>query len=458
MRAEDIEKLLSVGRPEIAPDGSFAVFAVSRPDLAANRAVGQLWRDRPARRHASSPHPRDGGCRSAPLAGRIAHRLPPRRCQGQVADLRRRRRRRRARAGDRRAARCRRVRLGTGRHGSRLHRAGARAGSLRLRRGTGCRGRGSTPHHRHPLARQWARLSRRPAVGAVRGGGPDHRRRAVLRARSRGAPRGRDPAQEAARAARGPSARPRATRSYSGAVFAGNEILTRHRRDRGRRSETFGRCSWPSAWTAAGERVVLDRDANLSISEVAVAPDGTVALLASDVGSRGHRLHRPRRRAVDPRVRPARAASPMPSRSTSARSAATSPASATTSSCRTARAGRVRLLRVTRAGEVDRGARRRRGGRAVTPPRRTGSSRPSPRRSRSASWSSIEDGAPRTADGVRRLRRGGRSRRSDRAHDRRPRRLPRARLGREAGRRRPVPGDPADPRRTICLVRHPSLR
>lgn len=44
MRAHDIEKLISVGRPVIAPDGAFAVFATSRPDLAANRAVGQLWR------------------------------------------------------------------------------------------------------------------------------------------------------------------------------------------------------------------------------------------------------------------------------------------------------------------------------------------------------------------------------------------------------------------------------
>jgi len=44
MRAEDIETLISVGRPEIAPDGSFAVFASSRPDVAANRGVGQLWR------------------------------------------------------------------------------------------------------------------------------------------------------------------------------------------------------------------------------------------------------------------------------------------------------------------------------------------------------------------------------------------------------------------------------
>lgn len=49
MRASDIDKLISVGRPTIAPDGSFAVFATLRPDLEANRAVGQLWRvDLPA--------------------------------------------------------------------------------------------------------------------------------------------------------------------------------------------------------------------------------------------------------------------------------------------------------------------------------------------------------------------------------------------------------------------------
>ncbi|WP_203579373.1 S9 family peptidase [Microbacterium hibisci] len=44
MRAHDIETLVSVGRPAVAPDGSFAVFATSRPDLAANRGVGQVWR------------------------------------------------------------------------------------------------------------------------------------------------------------------------------------------------------------------------------------------------------------------------------------------------------------------------------------------------------------------------------------------------------------------------------
>ena len=44
MKARDIETLVSVGRPDVAPDGSFAVFATSRPDITANRAVGQVWR------------------------------------------------------------------------------------------------------------------------------------------------------------------------------------------------------------------------------------------------------------------------------------------------------------------------------------------------------------------------------------------------------------------------------
>ncbi|MDJ1113701.1 S9 family peptidase [Microbacterium dauci] len=49
MRPTDIQTLVSVGRPTIHPDGEFAVFATSRPDVAANRNVGQLWRvDLPA--------------------------------------------------------------------------------------------------------------------------------------------------------------------------------------------------------------------------------------------------------------------------------------------------------------------------------------------------------------------------------------------------------------------------
>ncbi|MCZ4066291.1 S9 family peptidase [Microbacterium sp. H37-C3] len=44
MRPTDIEALIAVGRPTVAADGSFAVFATSRPDIAADRNVGQLWR------------------------------------------------------------------------------------------------------------------------------------------------------------------------------------------------------------------------------------------------------------------------------------------------------------------------------------------------------------------------------------------------------------------------------
>ena len=44
MRPTDIQTLIGVGRPAIAATGAFAVFATSRPDLEADRAVGQLWR------------------------------------------------------------------------------------------------------------------------------------------------------------------------------------------------------------------------------------------------------------------------------------------------------------------------------------------------------------------------------------------------------------------------------
>lgn len=44
MRPIDIESLVSVGRPALSSDGGFAVFATLRPDLVADRGVGQLWR------------------------------------------------------------------------------------------------------------------------------------------------------------------------------------------------------------------------------------------------------------------------------------------------------------------------------------------------------------------------------------------------------------------------------
>lgn len=43
MRAEHIEHLVELSRPAVHPDG-WAVVAASRPDVAANRSVGQLWR------------------------------------------------------------------------------------------------------------------------------------------------------------------------------------------------------------------------------------------------------------------------------------------------------------------------------------------------------------------------------------------------------------------------------
>jgi len=44
VRPTDVQTLIGVGRPAIAATGAFAVFATSRPDLEADRAVGQLWR------------------------------------------------------------------------------------------------------------------------------------------------------------------------------------------------------------------------------------------------------------------------------------------------------------------------------------------------------------------------------------------------------------------------------
>lgn len=44
MRPCDIDALVALSRPTIAADGTFAIFATSRPDTAANRYVGQLWR------------------------------------------------------------------------------------------------------------------------------------------------------------------------------------------------------------------------------------------------------------------------------------------------------------------------------------------------------------------------------------------------------------------------------
>ncbi|MEO7146687.1 MAG: S9 family peptidase [Terrimesophilobacter sp.] len=44
MKATDLPTLVTVSRPTIHPDGSHAIFATSRPNLDADKYVGQLWR------------------------------------------------------------------------------------------------------------------------------------------------------------------------------------------------------------------------------------------------------------------------------------------------------------------------------------------------------------------------------------------------------------------------------
>lgn len=44
MQPYDIELMTSLSRPSLAPDGTFAIYAASRPDGRADRTVGQLWR------------------------------------------------------------------------------------------------------------------------------------------------------------------------------------------------------------------------------------------------------------------------------------------------------------------------------------------------------------------------------------------------------------------------------
>ena len=58
MRATDIETLVSVGRPDIAPDGSFAVFAIVAPRSRGQPRRRPAVARRPARRHAAPPDAR----------------------------------------------------------------------------------------------------------------------------------------------------------------------------------------------------------------------------------------------------------------------------------------------------------------------------------------------------------------------------------------------------------------
>ena len=285
MRAEDIEKLLSVGRPEIAPDGSFAVFAVSRPDLAANRAVGQVWRvDLPGgtpRRLTRGTA--DSGPRLSPDGSRIAFLRGDAKSKAQIFVVD-------AAGGE--PVQATDAPLGVSEISwapdgtalaftARIPEAG-RYGSVE-----GLDAAAEAP--RHITAIRWhanglGYLADRPSAlfaleAPTTDAEPFYEPAPAVLPEGETAPKKQLVPHEALRLTEG-------ERSHSGAAFSGSEILTLVdeiedvRRDL--RSVLLA-----VRVDGAGERVVLDRDANLSISEVAVASDGTVALLASDVGPEG---------------------------------------------------------------------------------------------------------------------------------------------------------------------------
>ncbi|TDN93007.1 S9 family peptidase [Microbacterium sp. BK668] len=282
MRANDIEKLVSVGRPDIGPDGSFAVFATSRPDLAANKSVGQLWRvELPAgtpRRLTrgtadSSPRLSSDGARLAFLRGDAKGKA-----QVFVVD-----------AGGGEPVQATDAPAGVsqfawspdgtalayvarvpekGRYGSV---EGLDASAEAPRRITSIR------WHANGLGY----IADRPAhVFVIAAPAPDS-----------------EPFYEPAPRVLGDDEKPDAKRllaaeatqltsgaaSHSGVAFLGDEVVTV--RDVLESDTRDLRTTLVAIRTdESGEREVVSRDAGLSIDEVDVAPDGTVVILANDVG------------------------------------------------------------------------------------------------------------------------------------------------------------------------------
>ena len=284
MRATDIDKLVSVGRPDIAPDGSFAVFATSRPDLAANRAVGQVWRvdlpdGRPRRLTRGTA---DSGPRLSPDGTRIAF----------LRDVEGKAQLHVVASGGGEPVQTTDAPLGiqdfdwspdggslaftaripeTGRYGSV---EGLDAAAEAPRRITGIRWHANGLGY---LADRPAQLFlvAAPAVDAE----PLYDPAPAVVPEGGVAPEKRVVPEEARQLTSGASSR-------SGVAFLGDEVLTvvdeiepdrRDLRSRVIAVRTDG----------SGEREVLSAEANLSVSEVAVAHDGVIALLAADAGPSG---------------------------------------------------------------------------------------------------------------------------------------------------------------------------
>ncbi|GAA3208537.1 S9 family peptidase [Microbacterium terregens] len=285
MRPADIEKLISVGRPDIAPDGSFAVFATSRPDLTANRAVGQLWRvdlpegaaSRITRGTAdTSPRLSPDGTRIAFLRGDGASKP-----QVHVVD---------ARGGE--PVQATDAPLGVdsfdwsedgatlaftariperGRYGSV---EGLESSAEAPRRVTGVRWHSNGLGY---LADRPAQLFvvPVPAVDAE----PLYDPAPAVLPDGTEPPKKRVVVAEAVRLTEGAASR-------TGAVFRGDEVLTVLDEIEDDHPDLRSRLVAVRT-DGSGERELIGRSAGLSISEVAVAADGTIALLAADVGDSG---------------------------------------------------------------------------------------------------------------------------------------------------------------------------
>jgi len=287
VRAADIEHLISVGRPTIAPDGAFAVFATSRPDLGANRDVGQLWRvDLPG----GTPRRLTRGIadtspRLSPDGGRVAFLRGDAKGRAQVFVVE---------AGGGEPVQATDARAGIGSFawspdGTRLAYTarvpeagrygtveGLDAGAEPPRRVTGIR------WHANGLGY----LADRPAHVFVvdapdPAAEPFYEPAPAVRSEGEDAPAPRVVGAEATQLTSG-------TASFSGVVFTadGREVLSVPDEIEPDRRDLRSRLVAVAVADGA-QREILGAAAGLSISDVAVAADGTIALLAGDVGERG---------------------------------------------------------------------------------------------------------------------------------------------------------------------------